>query len=180
VDYVIPVTSAVAAAATVKSDTAQQQQQAVWRLAERCQASSTDIIEVKKWVPDSVRLFGFGMRYAKILPLVENDARSTGTLGRGFSCGVSNMGVAHFPTADSSCVQVAEAYYATSHARNGVLFQLSCMSVASGGGGGGEGAGAGAAPFCGTLQFTEPIISREDASLMRRQLEALVTGLARD
>lgn len=172
VDYVVQVTKSVTAASVGMQKQQGSSLEDVWMLAARCQQRSDDIISKKRWVPDSVRLFGFGMRYAQILPLVENDARSTGTLGRGFSCGVSNMGLARFDSADSKggLLGVKRVHYGTSHARNGVLCQLSCMSVAS--------PGEAGSPFYGTLQFTHPLISREEAAGMRARLESLVTSLA--
>ena len=164
----------------VPKEAAREEDEQIWMLAQRCQEASRRIVSDYKWVPESVRLFGFGMRYAQILRVVEADARSSSTLGRGFSCGVSNMGLANFTSPKVSsrddagtrepCVdlQAEQVYYATSHARNGVLCQLSCMSIDSGG----------SSPFYGTLQFTEPLTSRDDAGVMRDRLVTLLTRLA--
>ncbi len=170
VDYVVK----------VPKEAAREEEEQVWILAQRCQEASRRIISDYQWVLESVRLFGIGMRYAQILPLVEADAKSSATLGRGFTCGVSNMGLANFsgscgaskdnidPERQRGDLHVEQVYYGTSHARNGVLCQLSCMSVQSDGSG----------PFCGTLQFTEPLISRADAKVMRDSLVALLERLA--
>ena len=180
VDYVIKVPEAAS------REEGQEDEEQVWQLAQRCQDNSRRIISDFSWVPESVRLFGFGMRYAQVLPLVEADAKSSRSLGRGFSCGVSNMGLAKFPQVprpqgssgdksnpgggDNSDLKVEQVYYGTSHARNGVLCQLSCMSVQS----------DNSSPFYGTLQFTKPLISREDARVMRDRLVALLTRLAKE
>ncbi len=182
VDYVVPVTKSVSASAVGTQEQGSSLDD-VWMLAARCQQRSDDIINKKRWVPDSVRLFGFGMRYAQILPLVEQDARSEATLGRGFSCGVSNMGLARFNSgaaagaagaagAEGSLLGVKRVHYGTSHARNGVLCQLSCMSVAA--------PGASGAPFFGTLQFTRPLVGKQEAADMRARLKGLVEAMSCD
>ena len=38
------------------------------------------------------------MQYAEILPLVEAEAKNPSTLGRGYTCGVSNVGVVKLPS----------------------------------------------------------------------------------
>lgn len=94
------------------------------------------------------------------------DASSAGTLGRGFSCGLSNMGVASFPAATSqkerSSVEVAleGVYYGTSQGRNGVLSLLSCMTV---GKEGSDSVVAEKKSLSGCLQFVSPLISAEEA-----------------
>ena len=44
------------------------------------------------------RLFGLGMQYADILSIVEAEAKNPSTLGRGYTCGVSNVGVVKLPS----------------------------------------------------------------------------------
>lgn len=61
---------------------------------------------------------------------------------------------------------VEEAYFATSHARNGVLFQLSCMTVKDMVGDGSGTSGR----LCGCLQFTDPITSAEEADYFVEKL----------
>jgi hypothetical protein len=129
-------------------------------------------------VQESVRLFGLGMMYADILKVVDIAAGSTSSLGREYSCGVSNVGVVDLlPAAAEESLpketgnlfgffgvsaplplSVSEAYYGTSHARNGVLCQLSCQTV------NGE--------LFGCLQFPEPVVTREKAELLRKKVEA--------
>ena len=57
--------------------------------------------------------------------------------------------------------KVTHAYYGTSHARTGVLAQLSCMSIKGGG-------------FCGCMQFTDPLISPALGADMTRRLVMLL------
>ena len=198
---------------------------AFWELARTNKRLADCIITRWRLVPESVRLFGLGMRVVDILRAVEMDARNTASMGRGFSCGVSNMGVVslappdrrellkstpagstgtgmrhsshsrsssnspssnsrllnflggNLPTSDSleasaqprkegrheteslemhHEVRCDEAYYATSHGRNGVLCLLSTMTVQG--------------RLCGCLQFPSPIVSEEDADYVTDKL----------
>jgi hypothetical protein len=135
-----------------------------WYLAQRCRDYSKDIIMNRGFVQESVRLFGIGMQLVDILQAVEIDARSTSTLGRGFSCGVSNVGKVEINDVDHSrLLQLKEVYYGTSHSRNGVLCQLSSITIED--------------TFCGCLQFTEPIISKKEAELLVKTLRLFLTAL---
>jgi hypothetical protein len=131
-------------------------------------------------VPESVRLFGIGMEVVDILQAVEIDARS-GSLGRGFSTGVSNMGIVDLspkemvdgergdkPSVPSvgvgvGGVAVRRGYYATSHARNGVLCQLSSMTI--------DGA------LNGCLQFTSPLTSPDEADLVAQAVQFILKNI---
>jgi hypothetical protein len=67
-----------------------------WGVARYCRDMGRRLVDDWAFVPESVRLFGFGMDSpVDILKAVEIDARSN-TLGRGFTTGVSNMGVVTF------------------------------------------------------------------------------------
>jgi len=174
VDFVVPVSASVALKGDVTRPltSTSTSTSEMWQLAKQCGEKASYIIEQQGWVPESVRLFGFGMQYADILRVVEMEAKNAGSLGRGYSCGVSNMGLVKFATSDESntapTLGVSTAFYGTSHGRNGVLCQLSCMTV-----GGGDNA-----PFCGCLQFTSPLISREEANQIAKRLVQLVEQLA--
>ena len=115
----------------------------------------------------SVRLFGLGMRYADILSVVEAEARNPDTLGRGYTCGVSNVGV-FSPPADAKlapkALRAVAGYYGTSHARSGVYCLLSSITV--------DGA------LCGCLQFTAPITPRAEAAAFRDGIAALLRAAA--
>lgn len=141
--------------------------ESLWKLAEECRDMAKDIIEVNRYVPESVRLFGFGMKYANILTIVDMEAKNPGTMGRGYSCGVSNVGLVNLPSPPSvsirnsdSCIRINSAYYGTSHARNGVYCLLSSITV-------GE-------TFCGCLQFTSPFISKDEAKRFKNGLIAML------
>lgn len=135
----------------------------------------TDIFEMAKksndlaalildFVPESVRLFGLGMQYVDILRVVEMDARNTNTMGRGFSCGVSNMGVVKLNKAnDRGNLYVTRGYYGTSHSRNGVLCQLSCMTINN--------------SFQGCLQFTSPLTSIDEADIFTKRVEDIMRSI---
>jgi hypothetical protein len=127
-----------------------------WDLARSCRREAESIIQHRNFIPESVRLFDFGMTYAKVLQIVEADSRSKGTLGRGFSCGVSNVGLCNFMGDD--LLQVDQVYYGTSHSRNGVLCQLSVESVKSKG------------ILCGCLQMTDPLLTRMDQMIFKNKL----------
>jgi hypothetical protein len=161
-------------------------QEQFWRLATQCCQRSERLLRKCDFVPESVRLFDIGMKLqeagvADIFRATDMDASSPKTLGRGYTCGVSNMGVLrtergvtldsarseeskHVPReghtdGEKGEVRVQEAYFATSHARNGVLFQLSCMTVDD--------------ALCGCLQFTSPITTEVEAETFL----ALLTGI---
>mmetsp|Transcript_6456 Transcript_6456/g.9005 ORF Transcript_6456/g.9005 Transcript_6456/m.9005 type:complete len:452 (-) Transcript_6456:108-1463(-) len=131
-----------------------------WAAAAKCRYEADLLIRKWQLVPESVRLFGFGMNSpVDILKSVEMDANSLTTLGRGFSCGVSNMGVAKFD-GNGKKVSVRHVYYGTSQARNGVLCLLSCMSVVNNGNDGESSISSG---LSGCLQFVSPLVSEEEA-----------------
>lgn len=177
VDFNVPVPSAVAAYGSSKATAAFSSLAAedrvalhenLWNLAARCRNDAAEVIQYAKFVPESVRLFGLGMKYAKVLQVVELDAKSRGSLGRGYSCGVSNMGLVSFAQSGDK-IRVREAFYGTSHARNGVLCQLSCMTT---------GAVEGKEEFCGALQFTDPLITRDQGGEIRRALCDILTEIS--
>ena len=138
-----------------------------WDLAKRCKEKAKNIIENECYVPESVRLFGFGMKYADILGIVDTESKNPGTMGRGYSCGVSNVGLVSLPVPSSSStsndLQIREGYYGTSHARNGVFCLLSSMTVGD--------------IFCGCLQFTSPFISVEEAKEFKLKLNRMISNL---
>jgi hypothetical protein len=161
-------------------------QEEFWQLATQCCQRSERLLRGCDFVPESVRLFDIGMKLqeagvADIFRATDVDACSPKTLGRGYTCGVSNMGVlrtarsvgrdsAHLEESkqvpregnvdrEKGKVRVQEAYFATSHASNGVLFQLSCMTVDD--------------ALCGCLQFTSPITTEAEAETFL----ALLTGI---
>ena len=139
-------------------------------------------MQFHEFVPESVRLFGFGMdSVVDILKAVELDARSRSTLGRGFTTGVSNMGIVEFDqiprdSVDRSKSQaslssssklndlaVENGYYAVSHGRNGVLCLLSTMTING--------------RFSGCLQFTNPLVTEEEADFVSENLQSLLTTI---
>lgn len=162
VDFVVsvPASTATPQGEAVSND-------AFWALAKTCKQKSNDIIEVEDYVPESVRLFGLGMKYADILTIVDLESKNPGTMGRGFACGVSNVGLVNLPvppTKGPSALSIVEGYYGTSHSRNGVFCMLSSMTV-------GE-------KFCGCLQFTSPFINEQDALLFKEALLRTILTLS--
>ena len=177
VDYLVDVSTASSPRVVGESvakyqslDTELQLQERIWDLASLCKERADNIIQKQRRVEESVRLFGLGMQFADVLKVVELDAAS-GSLGRGFSCGVSNMGLVTFDSDErdsvTSGLQVNSAFYATSHSRNGVLCQLSCLTVPSEEGG-----------LCGCLQFTRPLITSEEGMRFSYDLQQLLTKLS--
>ena len=175
VDYVVPVTEIVkrrGRGPLVDAESEIKAREGLWNLAISCKAEASFIIDKQQWVQESVRLFGLGMKYANVLKIVEMDAASD-SLGRGYTCGVSNMGLVDFGGPNNLTKQhqqqqpkVRQVFYATSHSRNGVLCQLSCMTT----GGVGE--------FCGCLQFTAPIIPPEKGAQIAQILADLLVNLS--
>lgn len=164
----------------------------LWYLARESQEQAEQLTKQKNYVPESVRLFGLGMQYAEILQTVEADAKNEETLGRGFSCGVSNMGLAKFYTEANTNTQkvlsVKEAYYGTSHSRNGVLCQLSCMSIANDISEDEDGKPIAEVSvttqkksdenvFCGNMQFPAPIVSRQQATSIKNRVIDIIEAL---
>ena len=147
------------------------------QLGRDCKDGFLDILKAG-YVTESVRLFGLGMQYADILPMVEADAAGA-NLGRGYSFGVSNVGIQSFSDAISPPIQdihtvgkgdqkvswdveIEKAFYGTSHSRNGVLVQLSCMTVSD--------------KFCGCLQFPYPIINKVTSATLALRLQSFLTN----
>eukprot|EP01038_Epipyxis_sp_PR26KG_P010295 gene10295-13840_t len=134
-----------------------------WTLATETKHQADFIINKCQFVPESVRLFSFGMKTVDILQAVEIDARNKDSYGRGFSCGVSNVGVVPFHSKRDKAIEIIESYYATSHSRNGVLCQLSTMSINEN--------------LFGCLQFTNPIISDVEGEAFKNNLLKLLCNL---
>lgn len=182
VDYVIKVPEAVLPTAILESSRSSkgdgeigrlssQQRAAFWELAQSSQNNAQSIINKFNFVPESVRLFALGMKYVDMLPIVEQEAANPASLGRGFSCGVSNVGVVDIATHalddlahdSKQTIQVREVYYGNSHARNGVLCLLSCATING--------------RFCACLQFTDPLVTRAEAQRFRYALKSLLLDL---
>lgn len=115
------------------------------------------------FVPESVRLFGLGMDYIDILRVVEMESKNNKNMGRGFSCGVSNMGMVDFNRHKPGNIYVKGGYYGTSHTRNGVLCQLSCMTIEK--------------SFHGCLQFTSPLTSNDEANIYTSRFENIIRSI---
>lgn len=126
-----------------------------------------------------------------ILKAVEIDANNKQSLGRGFTCGVSNMGVVRFDSDDNdhikhshqhqhdhghnqppdnnnnnknqAIVSIESGYYGTSHSRNGVLCQLSTMTIND--------------QLYGCIQFTHPLVTDDDAEYFISKLQFLLQNL---
>mmetsp|Transcript_5640 Transcript_5640/g.8481 ORF Transcript_5640/g.8481 Transcript_5640/m.8481 type:complete len:629 (-) Transcript_5640:247-2133(-) len=114
-----------------------------WRVAHRCKREIANY--VKSEVPkQAVSVFDFGMKSIEIGEVCELEARREETLGRAYTCGVSNMGKYPYSGTEK---YVGAIHYATSHSPWGSLYQLSCGTV------GGK--------LSLTFQFVEPIVSRE-------------------
>ena len=113
------------------------------------------------------------MQYADILSVVEAEARNPDTLGRGYTCGVSNVGVftlaaaaatTHDAGGKKAPLRAVAGYYGTSHARSGVYCLLSSVTV--------DGA------LCGCLQFTAPLTAPAEAAAFRVGVTALLRAAA--
>ena len=115
------------------------------------------------------------MQYTDILSVVEAEARNPDTLGRGYTCGVSNVGVFTLAAAAATTddaggkkapLRAVAGYYGTSHARSGVYCLLSSVTV--------DGA------LCGCLQFTAPLTPPAEAAAFRDGVTALLRAAAAD
>ncbi len=151
------------------NDNSNTDKETFWRVAKECKLQAADVFSTQNgFVKESVRLFGLGMQYAEILPMVEADAASD-TLGRGYSCGVSNVGLTKYASTStasnsSRSIVVDKVYYATSHARNGVLCQLSVESPLA------EQCENEEPKLCGCLQFPEPLITQKQSQAVKNAL----------
>jgi hypothetical protein len=150
-----------------------------WQLAQESQLQAAILIQDQQYVPESVQLMDFGFQYVDILQAVEIDANHPKNLGRGYTCGVSNMGRFQPQLPPSSKMvssvssgitdisyQIDDIYYATSHSRNGNLLQLSCITNANNG------------QWYGCLQFPTPIVTEKEADIITTILTDLLTLIA--
>ena len=121
------------------------------------------------------------MDFADILTIVDVEAKNPANMGRGYSCGVSNVGVVNLPIPSASTVDdentkgfgekvkisgniaIKSAYYGTSHSRNGVFCLLSSMTAGD--------------TLCGCLQFCSPFISRDEAIVFGESLKRMIQDL---
>lgn len=136
--------------------------QQLWELVQACKEKSNYAINEKNFVPESVKLFDFGMKTVDIFQAVEIEANNPSTLGRGYSCSVSNVGNVEFHESSSKLL-VTGIYFGTSQSQSGVLAQLSCMTVNG--------------TFCGCLQFPYPIITRDLAKTLTSNLETFLSNV---
>ncbi|KAG5192997.1 hypothetical protein JKP88DRAFT_291596 [Tribonema minus] len=114
-----------------------------WRLARRARGEMA-AFAASGTAREAAAVFDWGMRAIEIGDVCEREARRPATLGRAYTCGVSNMG--RYAHAATTGARVAALHYATSHSPWGSLYQLSCGTV------GGR--------LCMTFQFAEPIVGR--------------------
>lgn len=123
-----------------------------WSLAQLCRQEYLDFVK-QGFGPESVRLFDMGMKAVEILEVVEKEADNPKTLGRAYSCGVSNMGIfrhaVDYALSSGDQLSLQGVYYATSHSLTGSLYQLSCGTVGG--------------ALCLTFQFPHPIVGQESA-----------------
>lgn len=144
--------------------------EAFWALAGRCRGS-LDAFVRGGFVRESVALFDWGMRAIELNEVVEQEAENGRTLGRAYTCGVSNMGVFGFGFGGERRQEgavvaygahaLAGLHYATSSSLTGTLYQLSCGTVGG--------------ALCLTLHFASPLVDRATA---RAFADALVRVLA--
>lgn len=134
-----------------------------WSLARFCQDSSQRLLASWQVVPESVRLFDLGYQLVDIPQAVERDAHGA-SFGRGYSCGLSNMGKIDLGVSKEDGPSLERIYYGTSHGRNGVLMLLSCMTLRDGG-------------FSGCLQFPGPLVDEEAADSSVQRILLLLRSL---
>ncbi len=169
IDYVITVPKMATISGTMKDDnfsTSSLFLEQVIKLSEACKAAGNKIIKDSQFVPESVRLFGIGMKVADILRVVELEAKNPESMGRGYSCGVSSMGICSMDDRKTLKLAPSQGYYATSHARNGVLILLSCMTI--------DGS------FCGCIQFTDPLINKNEAEEINTKIVKYIQKIIED
>lgn len=134
---------------------------AFWELTKICQKVSKRMIETNEFIPESVQLFDFGMNAVDIFKAVDLESKSMKTLGRGYSCSVSNVGQLNIK--DIGSFKATSIYYATSQSCSGVLVQLSCMTMNG--------------KFFGCLQFLDPIISQEEMQVFKIRFKEILQKL---
>lgn len=115
-----------------------------WRLARRCKDATRDLVE-KETAREAVAVFDWAMESMDIWASVNIESRNPKSLGRAYTCGLSNMGRYPFETQVGG-LHLKAVHYGTSQSGCGSLFQLSCGTV--------EG------KMLMTLQFAQPVISR--------------------
>ena len=137
----------------------EDKREAFWAVAKQCRQELLDFVAAG-YVPESVQLFDWGMQTLELNEVVEKEAENPKTLGRAYTCGVSNMGVfgpGGGKGDDSSSFsssygdyRLRGVHYATSHSLTGSLYQLSCGTV--------DGA------LCLTLHYAWPLVDRATAA----------------
>ncbi|CAM9907347.1 unnamed protein product, partial [Ectocarpus fasciculatus] len=116
-----------------------------WRLAKRCKTATRDMVE-KETLREAVAFFDWVMDNIHVWKSVDIESRNAKTLGRAYTCGVSNMGRYPFDT-EVGNLSLKAVHYGTSQSTRGSLFQLSCGTID------GE--------LFMTLQFAEPLVTRK-------------------
>lgn len=139
-----------------------------WALAMQCKDKLDFAVKTMDFVPESVRLFSLGWKMGlDILKAVSMEARNVNTLGRAYTCSVSNVGLVSYKSipavpvrGDSTVSSIRGIYYGTSQSETGVLCQLSTITVDD--------------AFCCCLQFPHPIVTPKQATFIKEQLSALL------
>lgn len=135
-----------------------------WEVARECRGSFDDFV-ARGYVPESVALFDWGMRAIELNEVVEREAENAQTLGRAYTCGVSNMGVFGGGGGEGLVpygpYRLEGLHYATSSSLTGTLYQLSCGTVGG--------------ALCLTLHGASPLVDRVALSAFA---DALVRVLA--
>ncbi len=113
-----------------------------WSIAKVSKEQTINFIE-NDGPEEATRVFDFAMSISDMNNLVYLSAQSKDTLGRAYSAGVVNAGVFEKQKAVSrreeterdslktkhGRFEIQEVFYATSHARSGCLYQISCLTV---------------------------------------------------
>lgn len=172
---------AAAAAASSSSSSVGDALEGFWSLAAHCRRSLDGFVGAG-FVPESVALFDWGMRAIELNEVVEKEAENAGTLGRAYTCGVSNMGIFGGNGANGSQGQdgkeaaaaatavpygpyaLTGLHYATSSSLTGTLYQLSCGTVGG--------------ALCLTLHFASPLVDHATAGAFADALVAVLTRVA--
>jgi len=113
-----------------------------WDIAKESFVQTSRFIK-SKMPEEAVRIFDAGMSISEMNQLVHLEGKSKVSQGRGYSAGITNAGSygrqkasarnnvekQEFVKEKHGRYQILDVFYATSHARTGCLFPVSCLTV---------------------------------------------------
>jgi len=128
---------------TLRQNPSTEQINMFWGLAREGKEQTSEFVK-SDGPRNAARVFDFAMTISDMNNLVDLTSKSSDSLGRAYSAGVTNVGVYDRQKAvrregdierdtlkaKHGKYEIEDIYFATSHARTGCLYQASCLTVA--------------------------------------------------